>query len=137
MPFLTSDAYDCIIVSLVIHYLRDWEPLLAEMHRVLRPGGRAVLSTHHPHITHKLHPSDDLRAVFEVEETWGRKEGHPFQVRFWVRSLTETLQPFLRSDFHVRDILELPPDESLKVDHPELYQRLKTEPSFLFFVLEK
>jgi SAM-dependent methyltransferase len=137
MPFLASDGYDCIIASLVLHYLEDWETALAEMHRVLRPGGRAVVSTHHPCLTHKLHPADDLRDVFEVEETWARDSRQPFPVRFWVRSLAGTLRPFLQSAFHVVDVLEPPPDEAIEADDPALYRRLKAEPSFLFIVLEK
>jgi SAM-dependent methyltransferase len=137
MPFLKSESYDCIIASLVIHYLKDWEPLLAEMHRVLRPGGRVVISTHHPQFTWKLFHRDSLREVFEVEDTWGKAEGTPFTVRYWVRSLTETLRPFLRSAFHVRDILEPPPDKAVEARYPEVYHRLRSEPAFLFFVLEK
>jgi len=107
------------------------------MHRVLKPGGRAVVSTHHPALTWKLFHTDDLRDVFEVEDTWAKDSGHPFRVRFWVRSLAETLRPFLRSDFLIRDVLEPPPDEAMEADYPDIYRRLRSEPSFLFIVLEK
>jgi SAM-dependent methyltransferase len=137
MPFLADTTFDVAILSLVIHYIRHWEPLLAELYRVLKPGGRVVISTHHPQFTWKLFHRDDLRDVFEVEDTWAKDTGRPFPVRYWVRSLTETLQPLLRSDFRVLDVLEPPPDESLKQDHPETYARLRREPAFLFIVLEK
>ena len=137
MTFLEDASFDVITCSLVIHYVKDWGPMLAEMHRMVRPGGRAVISTHHPQLTWKLFHRDDLRDVFEVEDTWGKDSGHPFKVRFWVRSLTETLRPFLQSDFTIRDILEPLPDEAIAADYPEIFRRLRSEPSFLFIVLEK
>ncbi|CAA9258066.1 MAG: hypothetical protein AVDCRST_MAG41-2273, partial [uncultured Corynebacteriales bacterium] len=43
LPF-ADDAFDDIVASLVLHYLRDWTAPLAELRRVLRPGGRLILS---------------------------------------------------------------------------------------------
>jgi SAM-dependent methyltransferase len=137
LDFLDDGSFDVITCSLVIHYVKDWGPMLAEMHRVLRPGGRAVISTHHPQLTWKIFHGDNLREVFEVEDTWGKDSDRPFKVRFWVRSLTETLRPFLQSDFTIRDVLEPPPDEVMAAAYPETYRRLREEPSFLLIVLVK
>lgn len=39
LPF-DDGAFDDVVASLVLHYLEDWGPTLAELRRVLRPGGR-------------------------------------------------------------------------------------------------
>jgi SAM-dependent methyltransferase len=47
LPFGDS-AFDVVLVSLVLPYLSDPAPLLRELRRVLRPGGRLVASTLRP-----------------------------------------------------------------------------------------
>ena len=43
LPFSDS-AFDDVVASLVLHYLEDWGPTLAEFRRVLAPGGRLIVS---------------------------------------------------------------------------------------------
>lgn len=45
---LPDACVDGITSSLVLHYLRDWQPPLRSFARVLRPGGWVVLSVDHP-----------------------------------------------------------------------------------------
>ena len=137
MPFLESDSFDCVICSLVIDYIRDWEPLFAEMRRVMKKGGRLVISTHHPfNIYLYLKP----KSYFDfkmVEDTWSRWSSRPFKTRYYIRPLSETLRPILQSQFTIISIDEpLPPDKCKKVS-PEIYKKLSEQPGFLFIVLEK
>ncbi len=44
LPFV-SDSFDAVIASLVISYVADPDALLGEARRLLRPGGRLVLSS--------------------------------------------------------------------------------------------
>lgn len=47
LPF--ADAkFDDVVASLVLHYLEDWADPLAELRRVLKPGGRLFVSVIHP-----------------------------------------------------------------------------------------
>src|ERR1700728_4255075 len=41
LPF-PDGTFDDVIASLVLHYLEDWGPALAEVRRVLKPGGRLI-----------------------------------------------------------------------------------------------
>lgn len=45
MPF---GGYDFVVSSLTFHYIENWNSMLSNIKRVLKPGGRLVLSTHHP-----------------------------------------------------------------------------------------
>ncbi|GAB3209626.1 Methylase involved in ubiquinone/menaquinone biosynthesis [Marinactinospora thermotolerans DSM 45154] len=53
LPF-PDGAFDDVVASLVLHYLEDWGPTLAEMRRVLRPGGRLIASVHHPFVDYAI-----------------------------------------------------------------------------------
>ena len=136
MPFLESQAYDIVIASLVLHYIRDWEPLLLELHRVLKSGREVVISTHHPFDMFLRLKPDRYNEFKLVEDTWGN-QGNQFKVHFYMRSITEIIQPLLRSKFKIAGIDEMLPDESLKDSHPKLYKRLIERPGFLCIVLAK
>jgi ubiquinone/menaquinone biosynthesis C-methylase UbiE len=47
LPF-PDDTFEDVTASLVLHYLQDWGPALAELRRVLKPGGRLIVSVDHP-----------------------------------------------------------------------------------------
>ena len=51
LPF-SDGAFDDVVASLVLHYLEDWGPTLAEFRRVLAPGGRLIASVDHPFAVH-------------------------------------------------------------------------------------
>lgn len=64
-----DDSFDAALMALVIHHLDDRVPTLREIHRVLRPDGHLVVSTHHP--THDwLRHGGSYFAVEPIEETW-------------------------------------------------------------------
>jgi len=45
---LANDCFDLVVSALVLEHLRDLESFYAEIVRVLKPGGRAVVSAMHP-----------------------------------------------------------------------------------------
>lgn len=54
LPY-ADDTFDDVAASLVLHYLEDWEPALAELRRILRPGGRLIASVDHPFAVNLIH----------------------------------------------------------------------------------
>ncbi|OGN98581.1 MAG: hypothetical protein A2Y89_05650 [Chloroflexi bacterium RBG_13_51_18] len=137
MSFLKSNTYDCVICSLVLHYIKDWEPLLAELHRVLKKGGRLVISTHHPFEMYQYLKLPSYYDFKMVEDTWGSSGPRPFKVHYYVRPLKEVLRPIVRSKFNIISIDEPLPTKECKELAPEVYKRLMERPGFLFIVLEK
>jgi SAM-dependent methyltransferase len=135
MPFLESDSFDCVIASLVIDYIREWEPLLAELFRVTKKGGRLVLATHHPFSVVNRNRFNYF--AFEmIEDTWAVRSDHPFKTRYYIRPLSEVLRPIIQSQFKIISIDEPLPDEKCKELAPKTYQELLEKPGFLFIVLE-
>lgn len=137
MQFLNSDYFDCIIASLVIDYIKDWDSLLSELYRVMKKGGQSIISTHHPFADY-LHLKPESYYDFKlVEDEWGGQSDTPFKTYYYIRPLDEVLRPILQSEFHINVIEEMRPNEGLKDTHPALYQRLMERPGFLYIELEK
>jgi SAM-dependent methyltransferase len=137
MPFLKANSYDCVIASLVMHYIKDWEPLLAELYRVMKKGGRLVISTHHPIAIYQYIKPSSYFDFKLVEDTWAARGPHPFKVRYYMRPLNEVLRPIIKSRFKIVSIDEPLPTEECKHIDPETYRRLRERPAFLYIVLEK
>ncbi len=58
LPY-AQHSFDAACASLVFHYLEDWSAALAQLRRVLKPGGRLLISVNHPllyPLTHRRRP---------------------------------------------------------------------------------
>lgn len=67
---LEPASVDLVHSSLTLHYLEDLRSFLRELHRLLRPGGALVASTHHPVTSQRaLDPGNYFRAG-AVHQRW-------------------------------------------------------------------
>jgi SAM-dependent methyltransferase len=139
LPF-PDGAFDDVIAALVLHYLQDWAGPLAELRRVLKPGGRLIAAVEHPFAIELMHRAQgDKPRYFETrsrteEWTYG---GHSAMVTFWDRPLHAMTDAFTAAGFRIAVISEPPaaPDTPLELFPPELRGR-KAFLAYLFFVLE-
>ena len=132
MPFLTDESFDLVIASLVLHYLRDWEVPLREFHRVLRPGGALLVSTHHP--TMDVAISDPPAPYFDLTlltDTW-HKGGRDLEVRYYRRPLSAIVDALADAGFLIERMPEPRPDPTAFAGWPGLFERISTGPWFLF-----
>ncbi|HET9732500.1 MAG TPA: class I SAM-dependent methyltransferase [Acidimicrobiales bacterium] len=134
LAFAGDDSFDLVVASLVLHYIRDWVPVLTEFRRVLHERGAVVFSTHHPAMDWLLHSADDYFAVKQVSERWD-KGGRDYDVTFWRRPLTEICAAVAAAGFLIERLVEPPPPPALAEVDPDSYRRIATEPAFLFFRL--
>lgn len=136
LPFIEDNSQDYIICSLVIHYIENWDNLVSEFYRVLKPTGKVYISTHHPFGDVIVHDKESYFDKYLVNDTWGPKENR-FPVSYFTRSLSDVLKPFLESDLKILSIDEPQPLEEYKHLNSKAYNYLKKNPAFIFLVLEK
>jgi SAM-dependent methyltransferase len=138
LPF-PDDAFDDVVASLVLHCLEDWGPSLAELRRVLRPGGRLIASVDHPFAINLMHrqagPRPDYSATHNRTEEW-TMGGRPVPMSFWNRPLHAMTDAFTAAGFRIAAIHEPHPVPEAREVFPDDFGILDTFPSFLFFVLE-
>jgi ubiquinone/menaquinone biosynthesis C-methylase UbiE len=134
-----DDSFDDVIASLSMHYLRDWGPALAEIRRVLKPGGRFMMSTNHPTaefcIARMSGQRPDYFATYENTGEWTTAAGHTIVLRNWNRPLHAMTDAFTAAGFRISVISEPQPAPEARELFPDEYHLLATAPSFLFFVL--
>jgi ubiquinone/menaquinone biosynthesis C-methylase UbiE len=139
LPF-PDDAFDDVTASLVLHYLEDWGPALAELRRVLKPGGRLIVSVNHPFVMNMAHREagrvPDYFATYNYTEEW-TVGGQTALLSFWTRPLHAMTDAFTAAGYRLLVISEPAPAP----DTPrELFpDDIADDPRFLcflFFVLQ-
>lgn len=140
LPF-PDEAFDDVVASLVLHYLEDWGPTLAELRRVLRPGGRLLVSVDHPFaITLTQYMAGEKPKYFDVRnrvEEW-TMGGQTARMSFWDRPLHAMTEAFTAAGFRISVISEPPAVPEAREMFPEEFRNISGTRflSFLFFVLE-
>lgn len=135
LPF-DDGAFDDVIASLVLHYLQDWSPTLAELWRVLRPGGRLIASVEHPVVAYTIQdPPPDYFATTSYSVSW-TVNGQSVPMRFWRKPMQAMTEAFTNAGFRLAALREPQPDPAARELFPDDFDRLSTEPCFLFFVVE-
>lgn len=126
LAFAEDGSFGCIVAPLVLHYIENWEPVLAEFARVLEPGGHLVFSTHHPTMDWKDSQSGNYFQQELLEDEWDIGV-----VRFYRRSLTDMSKALWNAGFVIEELLEPKPTLAYAEINREWYERLLREPWFL------
>lgn len=127
-------SFDAAAASLVMHYVRDWEPVLRALARVVHGGGRIVLSTHHPAMVDAAWADGDPDAIELLHDRW-QKAGATYDVRFWRRPLHAMLAAFADAGLEVEALVEPAPLPECRVVDPLAWERLSGRPWFLVVLL--
>lgn len=136
-PLPYEDAgFDVVVSSLALHYLPDWGPALAELRRVLRPGGRLVVSVPHPAVYLFNYPDRDYFALTQYSEEF-EFAGRTATLTYWHRPLHAMTDAFVGAGFRLLRVSEPPwsPDTPAQLLPPNAAERTAFV-CFLFFVLE-
>ncbi|WP_152191970.1 class I SAM-dependent methyltransferase [Georgenia satyanarayanai] len=138
LPF-ADDTFDDVAASLVLHYVQDWDAPLAEIRRVLKPGGRLVASVNHPFVRQINALHEDYFATREYEEEVDLN-GRTTTLTFWHRPLREVVRAVLDADLRLRVLDEPPPSSETpaEVMPPRIASGERSAfLCFLFLVAEK
>ena len=138
LPF-PGGTFDDVTASLVLHYLEDWGPALAELRRVLKPGGRLIASVDHPFVTYladrEAGRKTDYFATYKWAEEW-TVGGQTALMSFWHRPLHAMTDAFTAAGFRITVISEpaFAPDTPRELLPANIADRRRFL-CFLFFVL--
>ena len=105
-----DESFDVVVASLVLHYLEDWDGPLAELRRVLRPGGRLVASVNHPFAQVLNAPEDDYFRTRRYSEDV-ELNGRTTELTFWHRPLREVVRAVTDAGLDLRVLDEPGPSE--------------------------
>ncbi|MDU0312253.1 class I SAM-dependent methyltransferase [Phycicoccus sp. M110.8] len=100
-----DDAFDLVVASLSLHYVEDWVATLAELRRVLRPGGRLVVSIIHPTVYAVAYPEADYFALTRYSEDYDFGEGTVWMT-YWHRPLQDVINSFIGAGFGITAVTE-------------------------------
>jgi SAM-dependent methyltransferase len=126
LDFAHDEEFDLAICPLVMHYLKDWRPAFCEIHRILKPSGLLIFSTHHPFMDWKLFNREDYFALEKLEDEWDIGK-----VQFYRRPLTAMSDDLDAAGFCIERLLEPQPTEAFRCADIEGYERLMKNPWFL------
>jgi ubiquinone/menaquinone biosynthesis C-methylase UbiE len=139
LPF-PDGTFDDVTASLVLHYLENWGLALAELRRILKSGGRLIVSVDHPFAENLWHRQAGLEpdyfATYNYTAEW-TADGQSALLRFWTRPLHAMTDAFTAAGFRILVISE--PAAAPDTPRELLPDKIADNPRFLcflFFVLQ-
>lgn len=130
LDLVPTDSIDLVVASLVLHYIEDWAPLLAELRRCLAPGGALVFSIHHPITGWLLSDQTDYHRVELVSENWDL-DGQVVTAELYRRPLSAIFGQLRQAGFVV-DVVDEPRPVTGSDAAPGMLDVLDSQPVFLF-----
>jgi SAM-dependent methyltransferase len=147
-----SDRFDIVFSSLTLHYIKDWQSLLNEIKKVLKPNGKLIFSTHHPvkwgsqttrnkesnefklgYKKYKHNSSDEFEIYGDylnfraIEDTFFGQ----MKVQYYHRSISNIFAELKSAGFLINQLLEPIPDKHNKQLPPDFVQVYTKIPLFL------
>lgn len=128
---LEDQSFDLVVSSLAIDYVRDWTVPLSEFARVLKPGGRLVMSVQHPMGAYEWYRPKSAFGVQLCSATWKGFGGKPVEVHDYYRSFEEIFNPVLKAGFALNQVIETKPVKELEAINPRKFKEGQTFPTFM------
>lgn len=133
-------AFDLVYCQLALEHVRHWERVFAGFHRVLRPGGRVVVSTSHPvrdYVDAEFDGREQILGdgatygeVERVDRDWGDEE--EFVLPFYRRPLAAVFRPATDAGLLVERVVEPTVTEAFRDARPDLAEQFgEGPPNFL------
>jgi SAM-dependent methyltransferase len=127
LDFAQDASFDTVLSALVIHHIRSRAALLAEIFRVLKPGGHFLISTTHPAADWK-HFGD---SYFSDEWVDLHLDGDLPSIHFQRNTVEGFITELLDAGFIIEQLIEPRPIRELEAIDPEAFAKLNEKPSFL------
>ena len=105
---MADESFDRVVSGLVLEHLQDLQNFFREIHRVLKPGGRAVVSG--------MHPAMFLRGVqAQFHDPDSQEIVQPGSIP---HSIADFVMSALKTGFQLNEICEKSPDAEFAVRYP-------------------
>lgn len=131
-PFnmIDNGSFDIVLCALAMHYVKDWNPVLQEFHRVLRNKGTVVISVEHPFFEYTYFKSKRYFEVEPVKAIWSGFGGRVV-VNSYRRPLTGVISPFVENGFVIDTLVEPKPVPEFEKFDPKHFKELNMFPAFM------
>jgi SAM-dependent methyltransferase len=136
LDFIGDKSIDIVLSSLALHYIKDWKPVMMEFSRILKREGLLVFSVHHPFMDFTFFKRENYFLTELLDDEWNTHKGK-VKVQFYRRPLSKIVSTVIDAGFAIEKLLEPMPEEKIKIEHPEIYDRLSKTPQFLFIKARK
>ncbi len=150
-----ENTFDLVYSSLVVHYASDWTVPLAQVYKVLKPGGTFLFSAHHPiwHGAEKLREGD--KYITRLGAAKIGRDGHEIygdylntrqindtlfnelEISYFHKPLSESLTEILASGFTIKEFIEPKAIEEAKTKKHNFWAVHQKIPLFMIFKLQK
>lgn len=123
-------SFDMVLCALALHYLEDWTLTLQEFYRVLKPGGRLVISIEHPFFEFTYFNSTKYFDTEHVQCTW-KGFGKPVEIHSYRRPLSACILPLTNAGFYLDKLIEPKPVAAFEQHDPRHFRELNEFPAFM------
>jgi 2-polyprenyl-6-hydroxyphenyl methylase/3-demethylubiquinone-9 3-methyltransferase len=134
LGWLSDLAFDKIVCSLALDYVKDLKPVFREFRRVARPGATLAFSMGHPMrdwMDQRTHGDGTYFDTRQFGFYWsGFGEPKPY-VEAYRRPLSDILNALTEGGWHLDRFVEPKPQAEMKAVAPQLYAELSESPAFL------
>ena len=128
-------VFDLVVCALAIHYVQNRAGAFAQLYRLVRPGGRLVISTQHPTIDWLRKGGSYFDSALETD-IWQMADG-PQQIQFWREPLSALCDAATGAGFLIQRLIEPRPADSMRQADPVEHAELLRRPGFLILSLIK
>jgi SAM-dependent methyltransferase len=135
LDFADDASYDGIISGLVLEHVRDWGPMFAEFHRILRPGGWLLFSAQHPFSVAARRQLERYVDVVTVQEEWSLLGG--MAPAFHHRPVSAMVNALADAGFVIERLEEPLPLDEFRALRPDDYARMLRRPGFILFLARR
>ena len=146
LPFVDA-AFDVAVACLVFEHIADLDSAIAEVARVVRPGGRFLFLLNHPLLQTPGSGWIDDQVLDPPEQYWRigpylpeadtvEEVSKGVKIRFFHRPLSRYLNSLVRAGWRLETMLEPPPPAGFIAAAPE-YEAAAEIPRLLFLRLAR
>lgn len=102
--FLSDNQFDLIICTMVLMHIPNWDNILKEFYRVLKPNGQIIISLPHP-----LTDLEEGNNYFETKMVIEEWEDYEIQLQSYRKPLSSIFEEFKKHNFIINDLKEPKP----------------------------